>query len=199
VELGGIAVPVLSADAETVVPAPQPLTLVVRPHAFRIDGHVLRDGAARRLDTYRVICRNDQGHTLAVLVTDDDGRFSVNVKPDGEYAFSLFGDRGETATAEHVKAGARVDLRLRPPGTLRGTVRGAPRAFRVSASYIEDEVFFATGGAWELRDVPAGKHTVDVTALGLAARAEITLAPGETRTLDLTLAPVPVPEDGGAP
>jgi hypothetical protein len=67
-------------------------------------------------------------------------------------------------------------------------VRGAPGAFRVRSGRRE-ELFFATGGAFELRDVPAGETVVEVTAAGVAGRAELTLAPGEMRTVDLALAP----------
>jgi hypothetical protein len=185
VAIGETKLPVLSGEVEPVVPAAGPITLIVKGFGGNIDGRVLGERPAHERFTVNV-----SGPLGREVTTDDDGRFSVSVQPDAEYALYVTTDRGETAVAERVKAGAHVDMRLRRAGTLRGTVHGAPRVFRVSLrSDSFGEVFFATDGMWEMRNVPAGQNTVEVRAQGLVATQDFTLAPGETRTLDLQLAP----------
>jgi hypothetical protein len=184
---GGASLPL---QPEPTAPGDHPLTFVVALPAMRIEGRVLSAGPP--LGYLAVILNGRAGERMLLdrLSAGADGRFSARVQPDAEYTVSVTSDRGETALAENVTPGAQLALQLRPAATIRGTVRGAPGAFKVAITRTgREEVFFATGGAFELRDVPAGETAVEVTASGVAGRAELTLAPGETRTLDLDLAP----------
>jgi hypothetical protein len=72
--------------------------------------------------------------------------------------------------------------------------------FRIALSPSgREEVFIADGGAREMHGVPAGETIVEASADGLVARAEITLTPGQPRTLELRLAPPRAAPDADDP
>jgi hypothetical protein len=200
--LGGVPLPIVSGEHAWDVPGNAPITLVTRLPAGRIEGRIL--GAGPAWQGARVELGGEAGGaSLARLLSiDEDGRFSALVPPDAEVSIEAISHQGETAVAEHVRPGDRVELPVRAAATLQGTVRGAPRFFRVElrGSESRSEVFLGTGGTFEMRGVPALSTAVVVTAPGLVAREEITLSPGETRSLDLTLAPPrEEPEDDTTP
>jgi hypothetical protein len=192
-------VTILSGEADPVLPIDHAITFVISaPPEQRIEGRVI--GGVSPREPTQVEVHSSQGEMLDRWLTDTDGHFSAVVRLDGECSLSVTTERGETAQADHVVADAHVDLQLRPPATLRGKVRGAPREFRIrlSGRRGREEVFVADDGSWEMRGVPAGETTVEALADGLSAEAEVTLAPGEVRALDLRLLPLddaPSPAD----
>jgi hypothetical protein len=183
----GILLSVLGGDAEPTAPVDHPITLVVAAPE-RIEVRVLGpNGPAGRART-TVFCAAPRFSTLGW--TNAEGRSVASVRRGAAGCkASAIADTGESAVADHVAPGNAVELRLRPSATLRGTIRPAPSVFRVRVSDGREETFFATGGTWELRDLAAGSTEVQVWADGLYGESEVTLAPGETRMLDLRLAP----------
>jgi hypothetical protein len=168
------------------VPMDHPLTLVVPVPSGRIDGHVLASGALRGWTWVMLRRRNGM---VSRTRADADGSFSFAVPENTVATLSAYNELGETAADAIAKTGEHVALRLLAPASIRGTVRNAPRAFRVSLRVAgRGDVFFGTRGAFELRDIPPGHDEVEVTAAGLAARVKLTLAPGEARTIEVELA-----------
>jgi hypothetical protein len=191
-DLGGAPLPIVAGEEEPVVPSDDPITLVVKLPAGRIEGRILGAGPGWHGASVELSGEAGELSLLQTLPIDEEGRFSALVPPDAEVSLQAVSDEGETAIAEHVRAGDRVALSVRPAATLRGTVHGASRLFRVDlqGSDIRSEVFLDTDGSFEMRGVPALSTAVTVSANGVVAREDITLSPGETRSLDLTLVPV---------
>jgi hypothetical protein len=173
------------------VPGDDSITLVTRLPTGRIEGRILGAGPAWQGASVELSGDAGELSLFQSLPIDEEGRFSAFVPPDAEVSLQAVSREGETAMAEHVRAGDRVELPVRAAATLRGTVRGAPRVFRVDlqASDGRSEVFLGTDGSFEMRGVPALSTTVMVLAEGRVVREEITLSPGETSFLDLTLGP----------
>jgi len=77
--------------------------------------------------------------------------------------------------------------------TLEGTIRqagtGAPLAgVQVSVPALGLGGITDPGGHYEVGDIPAGTHTVDITRIGFATETrEVTLADGQVMRLDLEL------------
>ncbi|MFT3775174.1 MAG: carboxypeptidase-like regulatory domain-containing protein [Minicystis sp.] len=193
--------PIRAGEADPTLPIDHEVTLTVAAPTGRIEGRVLR--GASPAEIVRVEVRGARYEMLDLILIDAEGRFSAIVPPDAECSLSVVSQHGETAVAEHVKAGERVELRLRPAATVRGRVLGAPPIFRVwlhpSGPYVpREEVFFAKDGAWEMRGVQPGEMNVQATVAGkMSAMVPVTLAPGETRTIDLQLAPIRGDDDRG--
>jgi hypothetical protein len=189
VELGGAPMPIVGAE-EAAVPGDETITLVARLPAGRIEGRILGAGPAWRGASMQL--SGDAGGIVLsqTLPIDEDGRFSALVPPDAEVSLEAVNDEGETAVAEKVKAGDRVELPVRAAATLRGKVHGATGPFRVALRFDErSETFVGTDGSFEMHGVPALSMRVVVFGERVMAAEEITLAPGETHSLDLTLAP----------
>lgn len=177
-------------DAELTVPVDHPVRLVAELPEGRIEGQVVGGGPWQGPPPpVDLRCQSAQTRLVGRLSTNAEGRFSLRVPQDTECLLTAESDRGEAARVAAVKAGAWVELRLRPPATLQGRLKGAPRVFRVLVNAGREEVFFATDGAWEMRGVPPGVLHVGVTAAGLVGRAEVTIEPGEIRTIDVPLRP----------
>ena len=130
-------------------------------------------------------------------VTDLDGRFTVERLAPGKYTVLAYRRGGSDAYAEGVAVGSDVTLTIEPTASLAGTVEtggGAPREIRISIADSDTgvertEQFFMQGGAWVIRDLPAGKYDVSATAAeGSAVLEDVALAEGEHRTgIALTL------------
>jgi hypothetical protein len=186
----------LDGDMRDVLPPPlvpidHRLTLVVPVPSGRIDGHVV---AARTLRGSTWVTLRRSNGIVSQTRADADGSFSFAVPENAVVTLSARNDLGETTADAIAKTGEHVALQLLAPASIRGTVRNAPRAFRVSLRTTgRGDVFFGTGGGFELRDITPGHDEVEVTGAGLAARVKLTLAPGEARTIEVELAPGGLP------
>lgn len=130
-------------------------------------------------------------------VTDLDGRFTVERLAPGKYTVLAYRRGGSDAHAEGVAVGSDVTLTIEPTASLAGTVEtggGAPREIRVSIADHDTgvertEQFFMQGGAWVIRDLPAGTYDVSATAAeGSAVLEDVALAEAEHKTgIALTL------------
>jgi protocatechuate 3,4-dioxygenase beta subunit len=139
------------------------------------------------------------GGSRAPIVTDTEGHFTIEGLADGEYNVRAYRKGGGEANADNVKTGTRdLALRLGESASIAGmlTARGAPverftlQVHHTATGFHRMEMFFHAGGAFAVRDLPAGTYQVEAdTPLG-SALTEITLAEGEQKTgvtLALTL------------
>jgi Carboxypeptidase regulatory-like domain/PDZ domain len=124
------------------------------------------------------------------VVTGTDGSFKVSDLAPGSYTLRAFRRGGGEAVAEHVAVGARARLEMKIAGSIAGTVvitgGGEPGLFYVSlqdrkTGFSRSEGFYQTGGAWVLRDLPAGAFLIAVTAAEGRASTEVALADGERK------------------
>lgn len=133
------------------------------------------------------------------IVTDVDGGFTLRGLSPGTYAIRAYRRGGGEAIAEQVAVGATVGLVIRTAGAIGGRVvaAGGGPLDQVVVTVTEPalgvtraESFYRTGGAFTIRDLPAGSFTVTAAASGGRARATIVLAAGQQRTdVALTLQP----------
>jgi Carboxypeptidase regulatory-like domain len=131
------------------------------------------------------------GSSPAPVLTDTDGRFTVDGLADGEYSLRAYRTGGAEVTADHVKVGTRdLALKLGGGGSIAGTLTGrrAPvERFSVSVretrtSFYRDEMFFHAGGAFALHDLPAGTYEIQADTPEGTTTAEVTLADGEHKS-----------------
>jgi protocatechuate 3,4-dioxygenase beta subunit len=124
------------------------------------------------------------------IMTDTDGRFTVDGLPDGEFNVRAFRAGGVEATLEHVKVGARdVTIRLGAGGSVAGILKAGNtpvERFTLSlrdttAGFSRSELFFHAGGQFAVQDLPAGTYTIDAEAEGGSATGSVTLADGEQK------------------
>jgi hypothetical protein len=181
-------VPILAGAAEVTLPAEQLISLVVGTPPGLLEGRVVReDGSPARAQI--AIERADEPDAIGLLdqvSTDAEGRFRAFVPPEAVCKVTARTRGGESAELAPVLPGGEAVLRLRAAARLRGRVFGAPRVFEVSVGEISER-FVDTGGAWEIARVPAGTVTVRAFTGALRAAETLTVAPGETRSVDLLL------------
>jgi protocatechuate 3,4-dioxygenase beta subunit len=124
------------------------------------------------------------------VVTGTDGGFRIGELAPGTYTIRAYRKGGGEAVVEHVAVGARTRLVMKTAGSIAGTVAiaggGAPDVFFVSVAdrktgFSRSEGFYATGGAWAMRDLPAGTYAVTVSAAEGRATAEVPLGDGEQK------------------
>ena len=87
---------------------------------------------------------------------------------------------------------AHIDLALRPAASLKGTVAGAGASFVVAVDgegFSREEVFHGTEGAWDVPGLPAGECVVRIETDTAHGSAKLSLAPGEERSVAITLRP----------
>ncbi len=130
------------------------------------------------------------GRSDRPVVTDPTGAFVVRELSPGNYTLRAYRRGGGEAVAEHVAVGGTVALVIKATGEVAGTVAAAdgtaPEEFEVGlrdpqTSFVRSESFYRTGGAFTMRDLPAGNFAVTVTAAGGRAMQEVALAAGEQR------------------
>jgi hypothetical protein len=123
-------------------------------------------------------------------LTDLDGKFTITGLAPGKYVVRAYRRGGGEAFAEHVPLGGTAELVIKKTGALAGSVRAAagapPETFTISvvdkaAGLSRTESFFRTGGAWAIRELPAGNYTIAADAPEGTATAEVPLAEGEQR------------------
>ena len=190
VRLDREVLPILSGGPEATLPHDDDLRLVVAAPTDRLQGQVL--GAGTDHATMHATCRAPGDAVDEVeryTSTDAGGRFSLRVPSGAVCSLRATTWRGATAELEGARPGRAVELRLRPGGTLRGTVRGAPGLVRISLNG-RTESFLATDGAWEIRGVAAGEQDLRVFA-GNDWRSEtVVVRPGETTAVHVSFEPV---------
>lgn len=180
------------------------LELVVRARDGTIRGRVIDADGVPVLDAF-IDVEREQGGTMgsvrrrmswfssfrAPILTDTEGRFTLERLADGTYVLWAYRQGGGEAVLEGVVAGSDVTITLERPGVLAGTVsiEGGvpPERFTIHAQASErgitlEDAFFRTNGAWRLTNVPPGKYEVQVESNDGAAKLEVELAPGEDET-----------------
>jgi hypothetical protein len=131
------------------------------------------------------------------VLTDTDGAFTIEKLSKGTYTVRAFRKGGGEALVEHVKTGATVTVTIRETGSIAGTVAiaggGSPDRMTVSVAdkktgFRRREEFFRSGGAFAMRELPAGTYEVAVSAAEGTGTAEAVLADGQAlRGVSITL------------
>jgi hypothetical protein len=139
------------------------------------------------------------GSGRAPIVTDTDGRFSIDGLAEGAYALRAQRKGGGEANLDPVKSGARdVVLKMADGGSIAGTLtaKGAPverftlTVRNAQSGFHREELFFHAGGAFSVGDLPPGTYLVEAETPGGSTTADVTLAEGEQKSgiaLSLTL------------
>jgi protocatechuate 3,4-dioxygenase beta subunit len=196
------------APVKVTVTAPDPAraTVTVGSRNGTIEGRVT-DGTEKPVtDAFIEVALSDGGpgvsryvgSTRAPVVTDTEGRFTIDGLADGAYDVRAYRSGGSEANAVGVKLGTRdLALKLADGGSISGalTARNAPvERFSVNVretktSFYRSELFFHAQGLFVLHDLPAGTYEIDADTPSGRATAEVTLAEGEQKTgVALTLA-----------
>jgi hypothetical protein len=97
---------------------------------------------------------------------------------------------GGEAVAAHVAVGTTTKLQIKATGTVSGFAKrdgGAPEELTLAISdpktgFSRDERFFRTGGAFTVRDLPAGTFTITASAEGGEKRVTVPLGEGEQKS-----------------
>jgi protocatechuate 3,4-dioxygenase beta subunit len=134
----------------------------------------------------------------APVVTDTEGRFTIEGLLEGEYGLRAYRKGGGEGTAEHVKVGTRgVTLRIGLGAAIAGTLsspKGPVERFQLrvrdkKTGFMRDEMFFHAKGTFALRDLPPGTYDVVAETPEGTATAEVTVAEGEQKAgVSLTMA-----------
>ena len=123
-------------------------------------------------------------------LTGLDGRFTLTKLSPGAYTVRAFRKGGGETMSEHVRVGTEVTLTIRQTGSIAGIVVGtkgsSPERFSVTmrdekTGVSREETFFRTGGAFTLRDLPAGDFLVSAEAPEGRATAKVQLEQGAKR------------------
>ncbi|EDM80762.1 hypothetical protein PPSIR1_12803 [Plesiocystis pacifica SIR-1] len=188
------------------------IEIEVRASAGRIAGRVVDDGGTPLGDAFIAITR--QSEALAdqlppagrlrygdspgrPVLTDLDGRFTLEGLPDGLYTVQAKVPQGGEAARVDVEPGdTEVELVIDSPAELAGTValRGAAEAGSVRDYAV---ILTEAGGAerrehwrdrgdgrWRFEALAPGSYTVQVTSPTADGQASVELAPGQS-VLDL--------------
>jgi len=125
------------------------------------------------------------------VVTDPDGNFRLTELAPGKYTIRAFRKGGGEAIGEHIAVGGTAHLVIKATGSIAGTVTapgGAPPEQVVlqlsddKVGFSRREVFFRTGGAFAMRELPAGTFIVRATGGGAEGAATVTLTEGQQVT-----------------
>lgn len=152
---------------------------------------VRREGEGPGDEDYAVeATRWSWGAVERPVVTDPTGVFTVRGLARGSYTLRAFRKGGGEATRTHVAVGSAVTLTIAATASVSGTVVRtdgvAIELVNVSArdrtGYERSERFFRTGGAFTLRDLPAGTFSLVAEHAGARGSAEVTLAAGQQVT-----------------
>ncbi|MBL8626501.1 MAG: carboxypeptidase regulatory-like domain-containing protein [Myxococcales bacterium] len=131
------------------------------------------------------------GRTDRPVLTGSDGRFTVGGLAAGRYTVRAYRRGGGETAAEHVATGSATTLTIPGTGSIAGTVAvatgGAAEAFELAVSdaqtgFERRERFAHTGGAFVLRDLPAGTYVVVAESAAGRVQATVPLAADEDRT-----------------
>ena len=131
------------------------------------------------------------GWARTPTLSNPDGTFTVDKLSPGRYTLRAYRKGGGETVAEHVPAGGKVTLTIRQTGSIAGAVKldkgGAPERMTVSVADSKTgvrrrEEFFRTGGAFTLRDLPAGSFEIKASAAEGSGTATVQLAEGQAAT-----------------
>jgi hypothetical protein len=124
-------------------------------------------------------------------LTDTDGAFTIEKLSPGRYTVRAYRKGGGETLAEKVPVGQSVTLTIRQTGSIAGTAKTeqgvAPDVMTVAVADVKTgfrrrEQFFRSGGAFTMRDLPAGTFEVSVTATEGTGMATAQLAEGQAAT-----------------
>lgn len=131
------------------------------------------------------------GWSRTPTLTDTDGKFTIDKLSPGRYTVRAYRKGGGETLAEKVPVGGSVTLTVRQTGSIAGTVKTKdgppPEILSVSVSdaktgFHRREEFFRSGGAFTMRDLPAGAFEVSATATEGNGLAKAQLAEGQALT-----------------
>jgi uncharacterized GH25 family protein len=130
-------------------------------------------------------------------LTDTDGTFTIEKLSPGTYTVRAYRKGGGEALAENVPVGQAVTLTIQQTGSISGTATTtdgvAPDVMTIAVSdaktgFRRRERFFRSGGAFTMRDLPAGSLGVSVSAAEGSGSTTVPLANGQVVTgLAITL------------
>ncbi len=133
------------------------------------------------------------------ILSEIDGSFTIEGLAEGSYLVHAHRRGGGEAIVEGVALGSDVVLTIAPTGVLAGKVVNSdgepPERFEVRAQDSEQGLSFSdrflrTAGAWQLRELPAGKYTLTVSSGQGTSELEVELAEGARHEdLELILQP----------
>lgn len=190
VQVGSREVPLQGGAGVIILPVAQEVTLVAQVPEGAIEG-VVSGSTGPRAEVQVVGSCGEEGGQSAV--TDGAGHFVLlRLRPGADCSLRAVARGGESAVAEAVHVGGRVDLALRAAAKLKGTAAGAGASFVVSVDgegFSREEVFHGTDGAWDVPGLPAGACVVRISTDTARGSAKLTLAPGEERSVAITLRP----------
>jgi len=190
----GAVVKIRSGATETV-------TLVIAGASGKISGVVRDEGGAPVTDAFVEATQESAGPPGArrglsflqkPILTDVEGRFSLEKLPPGKHRLRAYRKGGGEANREQVDVGEEVVLTIAATARMSGSVsvRGggamsdefSVRLVDASSGYERFDTFFRTGGAWSLSELPAGTYTVSVSAGAGSAEVQASVRDGQDTT-----------------
>ncbi len=178
--------------------------LLVESQRGVINGNVVDSSGAPIGDAYIIAARESDAAGASAtgamrdaqwswdeaVITDVQGKFTVKELAPGKYTVRAYRKGGGEAFAEHVAVGAAVTLTVKKTGQIEGTVvgkAGAPDEMTVEVAdhtthFSREESFYASQGAFAMRDLPAGNFEVTVTAGSAVATEKVVLKEGESKS-----------------
>jgi membrane-associated protease RseP (regulator of RpoE activity) len=125
----------------------------------------------------------------ARVSTGPGGAFEVrSLRAQESYWLTAYRPGGGSATVRNVGVGDTVEIRIRPPGSIEGTVTGAPDpvVLQITGETSQKLTLFRTGGRYAFTGLPPGPYEITAEIEGKHARVDVTLAEGEhKRGVDL--------------
>jgi hypothetical protein len=127
-------------------------------------------------------------------LTAPDGTFMIPGLAAGTYSVRAYRRGGGDAIVENVKTGTAVKIQILDGASIEGTVTGAAAdelAVQADGGGIHRrETFYKSGGAFAIRDLPAGKYSLAATSGPASGGTAVTVAAGEIkRGVAIALAP----------